>query len=730
MVKRVLVAVGLLFSLPLLAAAQVVLPPGFSLTTVTGLDPVTSMALAPDGRIFVCEQEGNVRLIVNGVLLSTPFLTVTVDSNFERGLLGITLDPNFSSNQYVYIYYTVPASGGNAAHNRVSRWTANGNQGGNEVVLLDLDPLGSQLHNGGALHFGTDGKLYIAVGNNHVDANSQDLTNLEGKILRINSDGSLPGNPFCGMGQDRCEIWAYGLRNPFTFGVQPGTGDNFINDVGEDTWEEIDVGVAGANYGWGDPPPATFCEGPDVRDSLVPCPSPPFTNPVYWYHHVEPEPPGPCAITGGDFYNPTSSGFPPSYVGKYFFADLCAGWIDYIDPTNPPAAGQATTFATGLTTAVDVLGGFDGNLYYLDRGANGPGGSLVGIISYTAGTPTPTPTGPTPTATRTPTKTPTPTATHTPTPTATKTPTPTFTRTPTLTPTATSTATKTRTPSPTPTRTPTMTPTPLPGSPSVTGIAPSSGTSAGGTAVTITGSNFVSGATAKIGGVAATGVSVTNSTHIAATVPALTAGTLDDVTVINPGNLPGTLTKGWFADFLDVPQANPFHADIETIFRAAVTAGCGGGNYCPGNSTTRSQMAVFLLKAKHGGTYLPPACSATVFTDVPCPGGTNVNWINQLFAEGISSGCGGGNYCPVDPVQRQQMAVFLLKAEHGSGYLPPACTPGMFGDVPCPSQFANWIDQLANEGITAGCGGGNFCPASPVLRNQMATFLVRTFNLP
>src|SRR5215472_18645319 len=128
MIKRALVALALLLGLPLFAAAQT-LPPGFSLTTIGGLDPVTSMALAPDGRIFVCQQTGAVRLIVNGVLLSTPFLTVTVDSNYERGLLGITLDPNFASNQYVYIYYTVPASGGNAAHNRLSRFTGNGNTG-------------------------------------------------------------------------------------------------------------------------------------------------------------------------------------------------------------------------------------------------------------------------------------------------------------------------------------------------------------------------------------------------------------------------------------------------------------------------------------------------------------------------------------------------------------------------------------------------------------------------
>lgn len=212
---------------------------------------------------------------------------------------------------------------------------------------------------------------------------------------------------------------------------------------------------------------------------------------------------------------------------------------------------------------------------------------------------------------------------------------------------------------------------------------------------------------------------------MAATVPALAPGTLDDVTVINPGNLPGALAQGWLADFLDVPQGNPFHDDVETIFRLAITAGCGGGNYCPSSSVTRQQMAVFLLKAEHGSAYGPPACTG-IFADVPCPS-QYANWIERLFAEGITAGCGGNNYCPTSPVARQQMAVFLLKTEHGSAYGPPACA-GIFADVPCPSQYANWIEQLHNEGVTAGCGGGDYCPAAPVLRGQMATFLVRTFG--
>jgi len=137
-------------------------------------------------------------------------------------------------------------------------------------------------------------------------------------------------------------------------------------------------------------------------------------------------------------------------------------------------------------------------------------------------------------------------------------------------------------------------------------------------------------------------------------------------------------------------------------------------------------MAVFLLKGRHGICYVPPNCSGT-FPDVPCPS-TFANWIEALAAEGITGGCGGGNYCPQNPVRRDQMAVFLLKAEHGPAYLPPACV-GQFGDVACPSIFADWIEQLAAEGITGGCGNGNYCPQNPNTRGQMAVFLTKTFKL-
>jgi CSLREA domain-containing protein len=264
--------------------------------------------------------------------------------------------------------------------------------------------------------------------------------------------------------------------------------------------------------------------------------------------------------------------------------------------------------------------------------------------------------------------------------------------------------------------------------PSVTFIHPNSGPAGAGNAVTITGANFQNGATLQIGELAASGVGVVSGSEIQATTPILSPGVLYDVTVTNPSSLAGTLSAGFLADFTDVPEANIFHDDVEKVFRAGITAGCGAGAFCVANAVTRAQMAVFLLKAEHGSSYVPPACTG-VFDDVPCPS-TFADWIEQLSAEGITAGCGGGNYCPNDPVRRDQMAAFLLRTEHGSAYVPPACT-GVFGDVACPGLFTDWIEQLYAEAITGGCSTTPllYCPGSSNTRGQMATFLVKTFGL-
>jgi hypothetical protein len=232
-------------------------------------------------------------------------------------------------------------------------------------------------------------------------------------------------------------------------------------------------------------------------------------------------------------------------------------------------------------------------------------------------------------------------------------------------------------------------------------------------------------------------VVVVGDDEITGETPALTAGTLNGVEVVNALAAPrrsgpsAILPNAFFADFLDVPDGDIFHEYVETIVRAGITAGCGGGAYCRDNPVTRAQMAVFLLKAEHGAAYDPPDCVG-VFPDVPCtPGSGFSDWIEQLAAEEITSGCGGGLYCPGDPVTRQQMAVFLLKTEHGAGYTPPTCLSA-FEDVECPSLFADWIEQLYAEGVTGGCSAKPllYCPAGSVTRGQMAVFLTRTFGLP
>ena len=201
-------------------------------------------------------------------------------------------------------------------------------------------------------------------------------------------------------------------------------------------------------------------------------------------------------------------------------------------------------------------------------------------------------------------------------------------------------------------------------------------------------------------------------------------GAIDET--ITPTSIKETWVLHVGESFPDVPTSQPFYTFIENLFHNGVTGGCASGGYCPDSPVTRAQMAVFLLKAEHESSYVPPACTGT-FGDVPCPS-LFADWIEELFHEGITGGCGSDNYCPYDPVRRDQMAAFLLKAAHGSSYVPPACT-GIFPDVTCPSQFADWVEQLFYENITGGCGNGDYCPGNPNTRGQMAVFLVKTFGL-
>jgi glucose/arabinose dehydrogenase len=344
-------------------------PTGFSRVQVAnGITGPTAMAFAPDGRIFVAQQNGALRVIKNGALLAAPFIQLTVNSSGERGLIGVALDPNFSTNQYVYLYYTLS----DGSRNRISRFTGNGDVAvaGSEVVVLNLDPLSSATnHNGGAMHF-KNGLLYVAIGENANGANAQNLDTYHGKLLRINPNGSIPaGNPFATGSEQRRRVWAYGLRNPYTFDVQPGTGRIFVNDVGQSTWEEIDDATTGGrNFGW------PTAEGNSSNAN--------FTNPVFAYPHGSGDGTG-CAITGGVFFNPATTNYPAQYTGDYFYQDLCNRWINVIDLSGATPVRQP--FATNLgNNALGIDIGLDGNLYYLERTA----GALFRII-YTPTTTVP-----------------------------------------------------------------------------------------------------------------------------------------------------------------------------------------------------------------------------------------------------------------------------------------------------------------------------------------------------
>ncbi len=330
-------------------------PPGFTRQEnwISGLSNATAFVQAPDGRFFIAEQGGRVRVArANGQLLGVPFINLSVDDRGERGLIGITLHPNFPTQAWVYVHYT---RGQGRPANRVSRYAALGDVAlGLEDRLLDLPPLSDATnHNGGAIHFGADGRLYIAVGDNADPARAADLDQLFGKILRLNADGSIPNdNPYYDSARGNARaIWASGLRNPYTFAVQPGTGRIYINDVGEDSWEEINLGTPGANYGW----PST--EGPTS--------APGITAPLYAYPHTGA--PGTFSgqsIAGGAFY-PTSGGtFPTSYRGNYFFADYVGRQVARLDPN---AGNAAYAFATLTDNPVDMLVGQDGALYVLTR---------------------------------------------------------------------------------------------------------------------------------------------------------------------------------------------------------------------------------------------------------------------------------------------------------------------------------------------------------------------------
>jgi glucose/arabinose dehydrogenase len=346
-------------------------PAPFTDELVTPLGSPTAIAFTPDGRMLVTTQGGTVRVVQDGALVgqSALDLSAQICANSERGLLGVAVDPAFTTNGFVFLYYSFKKSATCDATtvNRVSRFVMSGNtiNRGTETVLVDNihSPAGN--HNAGDLHFGKDGFLYVSVGDGGCDypggtpsgcggSNdaARDQNVLLGKILRIDRNGGIPaGNPFTGEGTARCntagsttaarcqETFAWGLRNPFRMAFDPNaTGTRFfINDVGQGSWEEIDEGRAGADYGW------NVREGHCANGSTTNCGAPPagMTNPIFDYGRSD----GCATITGGAFV--PNGVWPAAFQGKYLFADYLCGKIFRLDP-NGSGGYTRVDFATGL----------------------------------------------------------------------------------------------------------------------------------------------------------------------------------------------------------------------------------------------------------------------------------------------------------------------------------------------------------------------------------------------
>jgi glucose/arabinose dehydrogenase len=435
---------GTLFSVvqPPAAQAAPVLPANFSDELVANVGKPTGLAFTPDGRVLVTTMTGQLQVIdPSAGLLPTPALDVGPISCaiHERGMLGIAVDPAFAVNHYVYIDYTLKngsdcgQNGDPSPFDRVSRFTlpdSNVVDPASEFVVLDHIPSRNG-HNAGDVHFGADGLVYVSTGDGvcRLDPAEQTLCNVDndnaqnpslllGKILRVAPDGSIPAdNPNVGAaGAHRCgdpagtgvstaagpclETFASGLRNPFRFAVRPGTSQLYINDVGESTWDEIDLGAAGANYGW------NVREGHCAVGSTTDCGDPPagMTNPIFDYGHTA----GCSSITGGAFV--PAGLWPAPYDGAYLFADYVCGKIFRLEPD---AGGGYTMveFVTGLgaSSATDLAFGpspAGQSLYYTSFA----GGGEVRRITYTSPVPATTST----TATTAPEPPPSTTATTAP----------------------------------------------------------------------------------------------------------------------------------------------------------------------------------------------------------------------------------------------------------------------------------------------------------------------------
>ena len=342
----------ILFSPPLLSKPSV--PDGFVVAEVAGeIDAATALTVSPDGRVFIAEQTGKIRIVENDVLLKPAAIDLAdrLDTWWERGLLGMALHPDFPASPFLYVVYVAKEP---HSHHVISRFTIAGNEidADNELVLLrgenqaDYKASRKGGHQGGPIVFGADGMLYIGLGELTAKKPSRTLDTIYGKILRLSPDGSIPqDNPFYDTAEGNGRAtYATGIRNPFGMAVDPATGALYETEVGASSFEEINLIEKGKNYGW-----------PSVEGRSD---NPSFANPIHAY------PPAIGRSVCGAMFYPESGNFPSEWKGKLFIVDWAANWVRAIDPKAPE---KLIPFGTGFDSPVGLASAPDGSVYVLNR---------------------------------------------------------------------------------------------------------------------------------------------------------------------------------------------------------------------------------------------------------------------------------------------------------------------------------------------------------------------------
>lgn len=345
--------------LAMAAKVQAQLPAGFVLNKLTGdvINEATAMAHAPDGRIFMAERSGRVKVFQNGTVATVHTVTTTTAS--EQGLLGITLHPDFAANGKCYIFYTNPDM---TRHYLDVIVISAANQVTSVNRVMEFDPIINGFHNGGALLF-KGGLLYIAIGESNSSAESAKLDTYRGKILRLTEDGQpAPGNPYyneAGASRQKRSIWAIGMRNPWRMSLDPVSQKLFVIDVGGNYEEINDVTnpdpARNYNYGWDQ----NGRSGPDQAANTI--------QAAFYYPH----PNWGCAITSGVFFNPPSTNYPPQYRNRFYFSDWCNQWYRSVDASNPGAGYQEFATGSGFDKILGTSVGVDGNIYFFKYNSNG-----------------------------------------------------------------------------------------------------------------------------------------------------------------------------------------------------------------------------------------------------------------------------------------------------------------------------------------------------------------------